>query len=128
MKYLLDTSVIIRSAASDDGMQAELLRQIAKPGSQVYFSHISLWEISIKVQIGRLDLALSVQNILDRLLEKAEALPILLPHILGLQQLPTIHRDPFDRLLIAQAKTENMILVTSDRTILSYPIRTLQAG
>ncbi len=91
----------------------------------MFYSHVSLWEITIKTQIGRLDLKLSLQDLRYSLQDKSKELPILFSHIEELQNQPLHHRDPFDRLLISQAKAENLTLVTSDRNFSKYKVKLL---
>ncbi|WP_313890638.1 type II toxin-antitoxin system VapC family toxin [Planktothricoides raciborskii] len=88
---------------------------------------VSLWEITIKTSLGKLDLAIPLEQIVINFILPSgmEILPIHLPHLLILQKLPFHHRDPFDRLLIAQAKSEGLTLVSEDGTFEQYEVKIL---
>ena len=90
-------------------------------------STASLWEMQIKLAIGKLELRLPLADLVREQRERNgfEILPITLPHILELETLPMHHKDPFDRLLIAQAKSENLPILSADAISDSYPIRGL---
>jgi len=93
----------------------------------VYFSVASGWEIIVKEGRGRLDLPEPARTLIPRLLSQNEfvVLPVHLTHALKLIDLPGFHRDPFDRILVAQALEEGLSLVTADEQIRRYPVRTL---
>ncbi|TXL20627.1 PIN domain nuclease, partial [Methylococcaceae bacterium HT5] len=94
---------------------------ISKPDNSIFVSHASYWEIAIKVSIGRLTFPLeSIESELQ--LNGFELLPIKSSHILHSASLPMLHRDPFDRILIAQAQIENLSLVTADQHIQKYAL------
>ena len=93
-----------------------------------YFSHISSWEIAIKYGAGKLILPQPPEEFVPEriFIANYSHLPITLNHVLTVHSLPMIHRDPFDRLLVSQAKREGMMLLTSDRDIVKYDIQTLE--
>jgi PIN domain nuclease of toxin-antitoxin system len=83
--------------------------------------------MAIKIQLGKLRLGLPLEAILatQRQGNELQILPVALEHVLAVEHLPSIHKDPFDRLLVAQARVEDMLLVSSDPTVARYPCRTV---
>jgi PIN domain nuclease of toxin-antitoxin system len=127
MKALLDTHTFLWWVL-DDPQLSPLCRQIIADGSNtIYFSAASAWEIAIKYQIGKLPLPDSPEPyVTSRVaLNGFEILPIGLSHALHTHQLPLLHRDPFDRILIAQSQTENVPILTTDPLISQYGIQTV---
>ena len=120
--YLLDTQVILW-AAQDPSRLSPRSVDILTSEANVFISAASLWEVETKRQIGKLTLDVDLQrHLLDHgFLE----LPITGAHARQVGLLPLLHRDPFDRMLAAQALAENLTLVTADRELAQYPIRTL---
>ncbi|GAB6068750.1 hypothetical protein JCM13664_20710 [Methylothermus subterraneus] len=97
---------------------------ITLPENEVYVSHVSAWEIAVKRQLGKIKFPREdFEDILAA--NQFEPLPIRLTHILALGNLPMHHRDPFDRLLVAQAGNDNLILVSGDRQMAAYGVRLL---
>lgn len=87
----------------------------------IWFSVVSIWEMAIKASLGREDFQVNPPALRLGLLEQGfRELPIQVNHVLAVQHLPRIHRDPFDRLLVTQAAQERLSLLTADRTLLSY--------
>lgn len=85
------------------------------------FSVVSIWEVAIKTSLGRADFQVNPPSLWMGLLQEGfRELPIQTEHVLAVQHLPWIHRDPFDRLLVAQAARERLTLLTADRTLLGY--------
>ena len=121
MKLLLDTHMVLWWEANHPRLPKEVLRLVRKEADAVFVSRASLWEISIKLSMGRLklDLAQFTRNI-----EKGgfEWLDIKNEHLLTVAVLPTFddHRDPFDRLLVAQSLTEPLLLLTADAALARY--------
>lgn len=124
-KLLLDTCTLITWASDPLRIREHARSAIADPTSIVYVSSISAVEIAIKRQLGKLASPTDVAGLL------ADAsfceLPITIAHAKAINRFPLIHRDPFDRLLIAQAHAEKLTLVTSDRLILQYDVACLAA-
>ena len=91
----------------------------------MFLSAASVWEIAIKTQIGRLQLTRNVEDFVpERMAESSlVALPVLIPHVIKVASLPYVHRDPFDRLLVAQAIVEDLHLVTADRELRKYAVK-----
>lgn len=120
MKYLLDTNTLlwILQGSKQLGRRTGELLDNTKT-SDIYCSVVSLWEIRIKASIAKLT---PPKNLEQRLANKGVImLPILAEHTRPIESLPLLHRDPFDRMLIAQAITERLTLITSDSRILRYP-------
>lgn len=86
--------------------------------NQVFLSLVSLWEITIKISLKKLKLKTDLNTILNSL--EFEILPIKFEHLLNLLKLPRLHKDPFDRMLVAQAKSENLKLLTADPKVQAY--------
>jgi PIN domain nuclease of toxin-antitoxin system len=126
VRLLLDTHVLLWSAQSDIESAGKLSRiaisLIDDPGNTLVFSVASLWEIAIKLGLGR-ETFRADPGVLRRALRDNgyEELPILGPHALAAGALPPLHRDPFDRMLIAQATVERVTLITSDAAVAAYP-------
>jgi PIN domain nuclease of toxin-antitoxin system len=100
---------------------------LAIPTAKFTFSVVSAWEIIIKVGTGKLSLSEPPETyILSRIASNQfEILPVQMSHILRINSLPTLHKDPFDRLLIAQSLVEDLSLITVDSAIVQYPIKTI---
>jgi PIN domain nuclease of toxin-antitoxin system len=128
-KFLVDTQVFVW-IFTEPKRFSNTARAFLKAteNNDFYLSHVSSWEISIKYGIGKLQLPQPPEEFIPERLFLSEYvhLPIALDHIFAVRSLPTIHRDPFDRLLVSQAKVERMTLLTSDRELSKYDIKTLQ--
>ena len=121
MNLLLDTHIVLRAARGVD-LGAGLRRLLEDPANRLVFSAASIWEIAIKSGLGRPDFDVPSGVFRRGLLEAGyEELPVTGAHVAALQGLPALHRDPFDRILVAQAMVESLTLLTADRTILAYP-------
>ena len=125
-KLLLDTNAWIWWYSKDRrlGPQSHLAIQSAQ---EVYFSAVSAWEITIKLERRKLELAPGIDLSAEVSADGFVPLAIDLEHALGVALLPSLHRDPFDRLLVAQAIAEDLTIVTSDAAIARYPVRVLDA-
>ncbi len=124
-RLLLDTHVLLWWL-SDDSQLGQLTRKaISDPRNQVYVSAASTWEISIKKSLGKLSAPDDMDSIVDD--EGFEKLPIALFHGDQAGMLPGHHKDPFDRMLIAQAQSEGLVVVTTDQKIARYRIRVMDA-
>jgi PIN domain nuclease of toxin-antitoxin system len=121
VKYLLDTHVFLWYTDGSQKLSEAAENLIDNPNNVIYFSIASLWEIAIKIGIGRLDL--SFNSLISRL--ENSGFFVLQPqssHLGGIINLPPIHKDPFDRLLIATALAENMTILTADENIHKYDV------
>ncbi|MBU6235130.1 MAG: type II toxin-antitoxin system VapC family toxin [Alphaproteobacteria bacterium] len=124
MNYLLDTHILL-SALYDDESLSPTLRLILQDKEHAFFvSHASLWEISLQQQQGHLEFDPDFYNILGQ--TNLNQLPIEPKHIAALTSLPPMHKDPFDRMLVAQAAAEGMVIVTNDVRISLYDVPTLR--
>ena len=125
MRVLLDTHALLWWLSDDPFLPGSARKIIALPGNSVLVSAASAWEIATKVRIGKLpsatDLASDFAAHLDQ--EGFEVLPISLEHAVRAGLLPGPHRDPFDRMLIAQAQSENIPLVSNDAVFDNYKVR-----
>ena len=127
MRLLLDTQTFLWAVGAPERLSSRARRAIQLESNEIIVSAASAWEIAIKVGLGRLDLPDGPQRFVpDQMAANAfEPLAIQLRHALQVAELPDIHRDPFDRLLVAQASVEGLVLVTADRQLRKYPIETL---
>ena len=122
-KYLIDTHVIIWLLENDDKLSRTARREIENPDNQIFVSIVSLFEIAIKVKIGKLDFNKSVNDIVKELNNQGiNILALNAFHIENYQSVPLIayHRDPFDRILIATALHENLSIITIDEKFENY--------
>jgi PIN domain nuclease of toxin-antitoxin system len=124
-RLLLDTHAFLWWLSDDSQLGEDTRRVISNPRNQVYVSAASTWEISIKKTIGKL----SAPDDMDAIVEDEgfDKLPITLFHGEQAGLLPEHHKDPFDRMLIAQAQAEGLIIITNDEKITRYNIRTMDA-
>lgn len=122
MHLLLDTHVLLWAAGLPERLSDEAARLIEDPANRLLFSAGSLWEIAIKRGLGRPDFRVDPEVLRRGLLENGyEELAISGNHALAVGHLPQIHKDPFDRLLVAQAGQEGLLLLTTDETVAEYP-------
>src|SRR5690606_17299527 len=122
MKLLLDTHVLIWAAGLPDRLSANARELIADADNDLFFSAASLWEIAIKSGLGREDFTVDARLLRRGLLDNGYSeLPVASEHAVAVDGLPPIHRDPFDRLLIAQAMVEGITLLTADELVARYP-------
>jgi PIN domain nuclease of toxin-antitoxin system len=120
--FLLDTHLLFWGLARPDSIPAKATRLIRDPGNQLVFSVVSVWEVAIKQGAAHDDFDLTPRQFREALLSAGvEELAVLGTHAVAVGSLPRIHKDPFDRLLIAQAMTERLTLLTADSTVARYP-------
>jgi len=122
MKFIVDTHVFLWIAADPEKLSKKAELCIKDTGNSLYLSIASLWEMQVKIQLGKLDLDMPLDELWYQQQIKADLslLPIKEEHIWELGLLPHVHKDPFDRLLIAQSKHEKMGLITADKYISRY--------
>ena len=127
MRVLVDTQVFLWVITDDPKMSRTLRVRYSNPDHELYLSVASIWEMLIKAGIGKLPLPQPSTPYLLRQMEKngLELLPIRTAHLSALEQLPTLHRDPFDRMLVAQSKAESMAMITSDPQMQGYGVKVL---
>jgi PIN domain nuclease of toxin-antitoxin system len=126
MRVLLDTHILIWYLEGNQTLSRPQRELIVRPETEVFVSIASLWEIAIKTSIGKLKLTRSLTDILQQLsAQSIEILSIAPGHVLQVASLPFHHRDPFDRMLIAQAKVEFLHIVTVDPEFSSYGVKVI---
>jgi PIN domain nuclease of toxin-antitoxin system len=122
MKILLDTHILLWIASDAEQLSSKAKALIENPENQLYFSATNLWEISIKNKLGRADFKVDLSVLRRNLLDNGyEEIPITSAHTIGVDALPNIHKDPFDRMLIAQTLVEGITLITADSMVAEYP-------
>lgn len=123
MKLLLDTHILLWWLAADPLLPAGAADAIASADNTVAVSAASAWEVAIKKAAGRLDAPDDLEDALEA--NELDKLPITVAHALAAGVLPDHHSDPFDRMLIAQARTEHLVLVSVDRRFRDYEVELL---
>jgi len=122
MNLLLDTRLLLRAAGEPGRLSTKTRRLLNDPNNELVFSAASLWEIAMKLGSGRADLQVDPRLLRRGLLDNGYTeLPILSAHVVAIESLPPIHKDPFDRLLVAQATVEGITLLTLDPVVAEYP-------
>ncbi len=125
MKILLDTHIFIWWNGDVESLSPAVHSLCKDPENTLMLSLTSIWEMQIKSQLGKLTFDRPLPDIIQSQHNGIELLPIKAEHIYGLQDLPAHHRDPFDRLLIAQANAEGILLLTADPIFRQYQVRLL---
>ena len=122
MKLLLDTHLVIWATTQSHLLSPAAKALMSDPGNELLFSPVNLWEVAIKRALGRHDFQFDSRILRRNLLQNDyQELPVTSDHAVAIDQLPPIHKDPFDRLLIAQSMVEGILLLTSDPTVAQYP-------
>lgn len=126
MRLLLDTHAFLWSVTAPEKLSPRARRAIENGDNEIYVSAATAWEVAIKVRLGRLEP--EVEDLERSFLEQIERhafqpLPIQMRHALKVASLPDVHRDPFDRLLVAQAMVEDLSLATADRKLREYGVK-----
>lgn len=122
MKLLLDTHLLLWAAGQPKRLPAAARKLLADADNELLFSAASLWEIAIKRSLGRDDFEVDARVLRRGLLDNGYVeLPMRSEHAVAIDNLPPIHTDPFDRLLIAQATVEGIVLLTGDAAVARYP-------
>ncbi len=127
MRILLDTNAFLWSVTSDRKLGRNAAKAFLREENSLLLSIVSLWEITIKVSIGKLYMPKPVSNfLLDQLrLNGIDLLEISPEHVFGLEELPLHHGDPFDRLIISQCSIEKIPVVSGDAIFRKYPVRVI---
>jgi PIN domain nuclease of toxin-antitoxin system len=128
MKLLLDTHLLLWAAGEPRRLSKQARRLIDNADHELFFSPASLWEVVIKNGLGRADFKVDARLLRRGLLDNGYSeLPIASAHVVAIESLPPIHKDPFDRILVAQAVVEGITLLTTDPWVSRYPgpIRTV---
>ena len=125
MQYLLDTHVVLWWLTEPEQIHAKAQKIIRNRSNEIFVSSASFWEIAIKKSIGRMTMP---HNLLETIaIEGFKILPIMPEECIGVADLPLLHADPFDRLLVIQAKLHDLVIITRDTKIAEYPIITIRA-
>ena len=129
MNLLLDTHTLIWWIKNDPRLGRQASALIYSPETTVWVSAVSVWEISIKASLQRVATKQSFYDVLPGELDRQgfRPLPVTFTHALAIRDLPMIHKDPFDRMLIAQAQCEGLTLLTADSALAAYPVPTMDA-
>ena len=126
MKYLIDTHILIWFVEVNARLDEYVRSLIANPVNEIYISQASLWELTIKISIGKLSLSISVSELEIFLLDHDfQILETKFLHYDKLQNLPFYHQDPFDRLIISQAQAEDYTIITHDDRFKQYDVKSL---
>ena len=122
MKLLLDTHLLLWAASAPERLPAGARALLEDAANELLFSAASLWEVTIKASLDRDDFRIDARVLRRGLLDNGYTeLPISSAHAVAVAGLPNLHRDPFDRLLVAQAGVEGITLLTSDEAVARYP-------
>jgi len=126
-RYLIDTHILIWYLDGNPILPAKIKDELNNVTNEVFVSTASLWELAIKLSKQKLDIKITLQQIETDIINRDyKILEISFKHLSTLMSLPMAHGDPFDRMLISQAISENLILISVDRYFESYPIELLQ--
>jgi len=126
MRILLDTHAFIWFAEDDDQLHSNIKRAIEKSANDIFLSIASIWEMAIKIQLNKLKISKSIEEVIELATSNGfEILPILPEHIIKLTTLAFHHRDPFDRIIIAQGLDENFRIVSKDSIFDEYGVKRL---
>ena len=127
MQALLDTNAFLWWAADDAKLSAIALSTISNPENEIFFSVASAWEIIIKTRIGKLNLPESAESYIPARIEHYffQVIPMEMEHVLQIWNLPNHHKDPFDRVLIAQSQVESLPIITKDEKISLYDVEVI---
>jgi PIN domain nuclease of toxin-antitoxin system len=121
-RFLVDTQLLLWSASGSRRLPAAVARLFRDGRHEFHVSAASLWEVAIKASLGRADFAVDATALRGALVTNGfRELPITCGHAVAVSRLPPIHADPFDRMLVAQANVEPMVLVTADERLARYP-------
>ncbi|MEW6184276.1 MAG: type II toxin-antitoxin system VapC family toxin [Thermodesulfobacteriota bacterium] len=125
MRVLLDTNSFLWFIVGSNRLSIDAKNIINDLENQLFLSSASLWEIAIKVTLGKLELLLPFEQLIPRELKEnnIDILPIELPHLIKLIDLPFYHRDPFDRLILSQALEEDLLLISPDVHFSQYSVK-----
>lgn len=123
MKYLLDTHILVWWVKHDRKLKPQIRSLVENPQNHIFVSVVNAWEITIKQKKGKLHLKTTLENTFNE--PGFELIPITFDHVLNLHQLPLHHKDPFDRMLVAQAISEKLTLITHDQKLKKYKVNVI---
>ena len=122
MKLLLDTQILIWAANSPEILPEKVSDLLNNPDNEVFFSSVSIWEVAIKFGLNKQDFRVDPRILHQGFINNGyQELSVHSQHAIAVNELPGLHKDPFDRLLVAQARVEGMTLLTCDAGIAAYP-------
>ena len=122
MKFLLDTQLLLWAAGQPERLTKAARKLLEDSRNELLFSAVSLWEVAIKSSLGREDFRVEPRLLRRGLLDNGYTeLPVTSQHAVSIDGLPPLHKDPFDRLLLSQALTEGITLLTTDAVLAQYP-------
>lgn len=124
-KFLLDTHVFIWWLQDNEQLSTKAKKLISEPGNEIFVSSASIWEMSIKSKLGKLKIKGFSEEFLKKQIigNSFSFLPISLEHSFGIYKLKTHHNDPFDHMLISQAKTEKCTIISKDKLLKKYDVK-----
>ncbi len=124
MNLLLDTHTFLWWHGQRDSLPVNVRHLIEDANNEIYLSIASIWEIQIKHQLGKLELRTTLSEMVEKEVDDNDFTLLLigLPHVMALESLPLLHKDPFDRILVAQAYAGKLTLVSGDNDIKRYPV------
>ncbi len=127
MNLLLDSHAFVWTHEEPHKLSVNVALEILNPSNQIFLSVASVWELQIKIKLGKFSFSDTLENVIiqEQQTNNLQILPVELSHALYLQNLPLHHKDPFDRLLISQAIVENMTLITADPEFAKYRAKLL---
>ncbi len=127
MRYLLDTHAFLWMAADPDRLSEKVKGIVSRKSNDLYLSAASGWEIALLRNLGRIELPDQPQRFIPEAMQQLSVIPIPIgfPTAIAAAALPLIHRDPFDRIIIAEAEKEEMVVITKDRRFAEYGIQSL---
>lgn len=126
MRLLIDTHILIYFLEGNNLLPNSHQQIIANSNNEVLISIASLWEMAIKISIGKLTLSKPLEDVIKQIdVENFEILPISSEHILMVSKMPFYHRDPFDRIIIAQCQVENLDIISNDTNFPAYKVNLL---
>ncbi|MDK4706040.1 MULTISPECIES: type II toxin-antitoxin system VapC family toxin [unclassified Rhizobium] len=121
MRLLVDTHILLWMTGMSQRLPEKARNLIEDIDNTIVFSTVSIWEVAIKTGRARADFTIDARKLRENLLENGyQELPVLGEHATAVADLPDIHKDPFDRILVAQAFVEGLSLITADKTVASY--------
>jgi PIN domain nuclease of toxin-antitoxin system len=130
VRLLVDTHCWLWYLLAPERLNSKAQEILREPGNEIFFSAASVWEIVVKYALGKLELPLPPSKYIpDRIATLGhQSLPIRQDHVIRIEALPLHHRDPFDRILVAQAQAESLSLLTADGALMAYDVTVLWAG
>jgi len=127
MKFLLDTHCFLWAISNSSLLSKKVINYLENQENEIFLSSASVWEIFIKFKLGKLDLKKDPENLIleEMQLGSYKSLEIKMNHIFPMSKLPQLHKDPFDRILICQAISEGLAILTNDPLIKKYKVKTI---